>query len=280
MSSDARWIRPPVARRTVGLASVGARPCGAGGRMARWVAAACSVLAALAACTASAAAQRGGPGFLFKPPAGSITVRAGFDHANAESDIFSFTTEQLTLSRGDFSGATFGADLSFRLTPRVDLMVGTSYAGRSRPSEFRHFVDQDDLPIQQTTTFQRVPVTAGLKLYILPRGQRIGHLAWVPARLTPYVGGGAGALWYRFRQAGDFVDADTREIFTDTFSSSGWTPEAHALAGLELSLSPRVALVTEGRYTWASARMSDDFANFDRIDLSGFSATTGLALRF
>jgi hypothetical protein len=280
MSWGARRIRSPVARPSLGLPSVEARSPGAEGRTARWVASACGTLAALAAFTSSAPAQRGGPGFLFKPLTGSVIVRAGFDHANAGSDIFSFTTEQLTLSRGDFSGATFGADLSFRLAPRVDLMVGTSYAGRSRLSEFRHFVDQDNLPIQQTTTFQRVPVTAGLKLYILPRGQRIGHLAWVPARLTPYVGGGGGALWYRFRQKGDFVDADTREIFTDTFSSSGWTPEAHALAGLELSLSPRVALVTEGRYTWASARMSDDFANFDRIDLSGFSATVGLALRF
>lgn len=236
--------------------------------------------AALAVVPATASAQSGGDGFFFKPPAGSITLYGGFDHANAGSDIFSFTTSQLTVDRGDFSAPTVGVDLSFRLASRFDAVLGVAYAGRSTPSEFRDFVDQNDLPIQQTTTFQRLPVSASLKAYLVPRGRTIGHYAWVPNRYALYVGAGGGAMWYRFRQRGDFIDFNTNEVFSDTFASSGWTPEGHALAGLEISLSPRWAITTEGRYTWARATLGSDFSGFQRIDLSGVSATAGLTVRF
>lgn len=238
------------------------------------------VLLAVALGAVPAQAQRGGDGFLFDEPAGSLALSAGFDHANAKSDIFSFTTDRLTIDRGDFSALAVAAQLSLRVAPRFDVVFGTSYAGTTTPSEFRDFVDQDDLPIEQKTTFQRIPVTVGLKAYLLPRGRSIGHFAWVPERYAPYVGVGGGAMWYRFRQRGDFIDFDTNEVFRDTFTSSGWTPAAYGMAGIEFSLSPRFALIGEGRYTWAKANLSEDFANFDRIDLSGVSATAGIAVRF
>lgn len=235
---------------------------------------------ALAALAPRATAQSAGSGFLFAPPSGSFTLRAGYAHAAAGSDVFSFTTNQLTVNRGDFSGFTVAGDFGFRVASRVDLVLGSSYAGTNTRSEFRNFVDQNDLPIEQTTTFQRVPVTASVKLYLAPRGRSVGHFAWIPARLTPWVGGGGGAEWYRFRQRGDFVDFGTNAVFPDVFSSSGWTPEAHAMAGVDLSLSPRFAVTGEGRYTWARANMSQDFAGFDKIDLSGFAVTAGIAVRF
>lgn len=243
------------------------------------VAAVGMLLAALASA-APAHAQGSGHGFLFGEPRGSIALRAGFAHANAGSDVFSLTTRQLTLGRGDFSGFTIATDLALRLGQRLDAVLGVAYAGSSTPSEFRDFVDQNNLPIQQTTTFQRVPVTASLRAYLTPRGRSIGHFAWVPRKLAVYVGGGGGAMWYRFRQRGDFVDFQTNAVFSDQFTSSGWTPEAHALAGLDVSLTPRLALTGEGRYTWANARMSSDFEGFHRIDLSGFAVTAGLAVRF
>lgn len=243
------------------------------------VASALALLAALAAA-APASAQGSGHGFLFKEPVASFAVRGGFAHARAGSDIFSFTTDQLTLDRSDFSGFTIGADLGLRLSPRLDAVLGVGWAGTSTPSEFRRLVDQNDLPIQQTTTFQRLPVSASLRMYLTPRGRSIGHFAWVPSRLAIYAGGGGGAMWYRFRQRGDFVDFQTNDVFNDEFTSSGWTPEAHALAGIDLSLTPRLALTGEGRYTWAKATMGDDYSGFDKIDLSGFAVTAGLAIRF
>src|SRR2546423_13901688 len=127
---------------------------------------AAAVAATVLMLAGPAQAQSGGSGFLFKEPIGSFSLRGGFSHATAGSDIFSFAARQLTLAKGDFSGLTVGADLAFRLTPRLDLVFGSDYAGTSKRSEFRDFVDQDNLPIEQTTSLMRVPATIGLKAYL------------------------------------------------------------------------------------------------------------------
>src|SRR3954471_10743022 len=74
-------------------------------------------LVAAAALTAAAAtpalAQQGGKGYLFHEPMARITIRGGYDHATAGSDIFDEVTQNLTLRKGDFSSGTFGADVAF-----------------------------------------------------------------------------------------------------------------------------------------------------------------------
>jgi hypothetical protein len=87
-------------------------------------------------------------------------------------------------------------------------------------------------------------------------------------------------MWYEFLQAGDFVDFQTLDVFPDRFESSGWAPAGQAMLGFELSLTTRLGLSAEARYTLAKARLSSDFQGFDPIDLSGASATMGVALRF
>jgi hypothetical protein len=224
-------------------------------------------------------AQSAGDGFLFKPPRASWSFRGGYAVATASSDIFSFSTTQLTLRRRDFDAPTFGTDFAIRLTPRFDVVVGVSYAGEKAHSEFRDWVDQDNLPIQQTTNFVRVPLMASVKAYLTPRGRSIGKYAWVPSRYALYAGAGAGAMWYRFRQDGDFVDFQTLAVFPDQLQSQGWTPAAQGFLGLEFSLKTRLAVTVEGRYMLAKADLSRDFQGFDPIDLSGASATMGFAVR-
>ena len=214
-----------------------------------------------------------------------MTLRGGFDRALAGSDIFQFMTDTLTLSKGDFSGFTFGGDLGFSVTPRVDVSFGAGYVRSKKVSEFREYVGSDDLPINQTTTFSRLPLTATVKAYLTPRGRSIGTLAWIPNRISPYVGAGGGALRYELVQEGEFVDsADDGSgnfaIFYDHYRSAGWTPTAHALLGAEFALTPRLGFSTEGRYGWAKSDLSGDFVGFEPIDLSGFSATMGLTVRF
>jgi hypothetical protein len=247
---------------------------------ARLAAAALAITLALVLPASTAAGQGSGDGFLFKEPTVTVVLRGGFAHASAESDIFTFVKDELTLGSGDFSGPTLGADVAIRITPRFDVVVGASYAGRSARSEFRDWVDQDDRPIEQTTKFRRVPVTASAKLYLTPRGRSIGRFVWLPARYAPYVGVGGGAMWYRFSQEGDFVDFETLDVFSDELESSGWTGTAHAMAGLDFALTPRLGLTGEARYTYANATLSDDFEGFDEIDLSGISTTIGLSIRF
>lgn len=236
-------------------------------------------LGVLVAASAPVVRAQGGDGFLFRRPPSTFGLRFGFDHPLAQSEVFQFVTEQLTLRRRDFGSLTVAGDISARLSDRVDLVLGAAYAGRGARSEFHDWVDQDTLPIEQRTTFQRAPVTVGLRAYVVPRGRSVGQLAWVPASRALYVGAGAGAMWYRFRQNGDFVDFQTFDVFRDRFDSSGWTFTAYGLAGMEVSLGPRFFLTGEARYTWARATLRDAYVGFDRIDLSGLALTAGIGIR-
>src|SRR5437868_3709915 len=65
-------------------------------------------VALVAACALPMQAQQSGDGFLFKQPAVSLRLTGGFAHPTASSDLFSFVTDELTLSKNDFNGMTLG----------------------------------------------------------------------------------------------------------------------------------------------------------------------------
>lgn len=246
----------------------------------RSAAVAVAAVATLLLAPSGARAQGSGEGFLFSPPGAGLVLRGGVASATANGDLYSFLTDQFTLDKGDFRAPSFGADFLVKVAPRVDLDFGLGYAGSRKQSEFRHFVGTDNLPIQQTTSLTRVPINAGVRIYLAPRGREIGKYVWIPNKLVPYVGAGGGMMWYRLHQAGDFIDFKTNNVFADSFQSSGWAPSAHAMAGFDYTLSPRLALNGEARYIRAKAQLGSDFTGFDGIDLSGFGVTLGLNVRF
>jgi hypothetical protein len=222
-----------------------------------------------------------GRGFLLGVPEGSLTLRGGWALASAGSDIFSFTTDQLTLKRRDFSSPVAGADLAFRVLSNTDFVITTAYERMDKRSEFRRFIDNNNQPIEQNTEFIRVPVTVSVKQYLTARGRSIGHLAWIPSRFSAYVGAGGGATWYRFRQDGDWIDFKTNDVFSAVMQSDGWTPTIHVLTGAEWNLSARMAAVTEARYERSHAGLNATaFDGFGPIDLSGFSTTAGITVRY
>lgn len=220
------------------------------------------------------------PDFLFRTPKVSLGFRAGYAVASASSEIFDFTRQELTVGSRDFDAAAFGGQLAITITPRVDFAIDLSYASSTTPSENREYVGTDDLPINQTTEFRRVPLTFGFKAYLKDRGRSVGRFAWIPTTWAPYVGASGGWVWYRYRLDGDFVDYQTLDIYYDRYTSDGSAPTLHVYGGADWSLSPTVFLTTEARYQWANANMSDDFVDFDAVDLSGFQATMGISLRF
>jgi hypothetical protein len=231
------------------------------------------------AALATAAPLSAQDGYLFGTPRLSLTVRAGAAAPAANGEIYDFMTNQLTLDRNDFTSASFGADLGVRIHPQVDLMLSIATAHSSNDSEFRDFVETNDEPIRQTTDLTRTPVTAGLKIHLMPRGRSISRYAYVPTRFSPYVGGGAGVMFYRLEQYGDFVDFETLDIFTDQFESNGETFTANAFAGGDFWLATRVGLNVEARYNWAKADLNYDFSDFGEIDLKGWQLTAGISLR-
>jgi len=221
-----------------------------------------------------------GDGFLFGRPTVTTSFYGGFARPSAGSDVFAFASDNLTLNKGDFAGFSFGGNMGFRMASRLELQIGANVMVRTVGSESRDFIGTDDLPIEQTTIFRRMPVTAGLKYYVTPPGRSLGKLAWVPNRFATYVAAGGGTMYYSFKQDGEFVDFETLDIFPASLESKAWTPSGYGAVGVDYTLSPRVGLTSEARYDFARAEMSREFQGFDRIDLSGISVNVGLNFRF
>ena len=240
-----------------------------------------STASLLALAPLSARAQMGsGTGFLFRVPTVRLALSGGFAQPRGQGDIYNLLTTELTLDRRDFASAAFSLSAGYRIAPRVEIGLNSSYSGRSAGSETRNFVGEDDLPVVQTTTLDRVPVMATGRVSLLSPGRAIGRYAWIPSRVVPFLGGGAGAVWYRLRQNGEFVDTKTLDIFKDQFESKGWSVGATGFGGADISLAPRYGLTVEGRYLWARAPMNGDFSTFNKIDLSGYDASIGVFVRF
>ena len=248
----------------------------AGGARRNWLVGA--VLAAAAAAM-PLGAQGTGNGYLFGEPTGGLTIRAGWHIASASSDFFEQATTDFNLDKSDFSGPTIGAEFAMRLSPQLDFTLDGAWTGVNRKSHYRDLVDNNNQEIEQTTTLRKVPLTANIRAYLTPRGRSVGRLAYIPAKVVPWVGIGAGAMWYDLQQSGDFVNKATGAVFNDRFDSSGWGPALQGMGGVDVTLTPRIALTGDARYVWSRASMGDSFEGFDKIDLSGVSIALGVTFR-
>jgi len=242
-----------------------------------------AILLLLTAASSAAAQQpRATPDFLFGEPRGSFGIRGSWVFARADSDVFDFLQTHLTIDPGAFDAPGIAADLAFAVTPRLDAVVGFEFSQASAASEYRAFVDNDRRPIEQTTRLREANLSGTMRVMLLPRGVAISRLAWIPRRVAPYVGAGGGLLWYDFTQIGDFIDVGSRNmaVFSDVFTSRGWTPSAHALGGVDVRVHRRMYVTVEGRYLWAAARLERRFEGFDPIDLAGLRLSAGINLLF
>ena len=226
-------------------------------------------------------AQQPAPDFLFGPPNGMVGFRSGWVFARAESDLQSFIQRTLTVDREDFNAPAIGMDVEFWLTPRASIVGGFDWSQASKDSEYRDFVDNQRLPITQSTRLRELNLSGSVKFALTPHGREISRRAWIPAAVTPYVGAGAGLLRYELLQYGDFIDVNTvnMEVFTDTLRSDGWRPSAQVFGGVDIKLLKRMYLSGEARYLWSNATPDLDF-DFDSIDLTGLKATVGIHYMF
>ncbi|MCG6988781.1 MAG: hypothetical protein LJF06_11450 [Gemmatimonadetes bacterium] len=234
--------------------------------------------------TPRAPAQRQRPDFMFGRPHVSLTILGGYAIPSATPNGVINTqlpTDQaLTFYRKNFNSAAVTGELAVRATDRLDIIMDLGYSGGKVRSEYTNWVDNNNLPIQQTTRLTRTPLTFGVKAYLWSPGRSIGQLAWIPAHWVPFVGAGAGWVWYRFEQSGDWVNFQNNNVYSDTYRASGRGATANVFGGADWSVSPHLVLTAEGRYSWAHAPMGGDFQNFRDINLSGFRASAGISLRF
>ena len=225
------------------------------------------------------------PDFLFGRPDFSVGVRGAGVLARADSNIFEFTEGLLTLEKSNFNAPGIAIDLGFPLTSRLDAQAGFEFSRSSAASNYRDFTDAEGLEIEQTTSLSQVNLSGSIELAVLPRGRAVGQYAWVPAAVTPYVGAGAGLVWYRFEQQGDFVDFVDNSIFNGLLQSSGWTPGAHVFTGVDVKVARQILVTGEVRYQWAETTMTGDFADPNRevdflIDLTGLRISGGVQFLF
>lgn len=231
--------------------------------------------------TEGMAQSGGGEGFLFREPGVSVTVYGGVNQPGAGGDLFGYARREFTLDRAGFRSPTVGFDLAFVVGPRTELLFGLMPASSRVASEYREWVDGDDKPIEQTTAYQRAPLTASVRYYLVDRGRAIGSTAWIPATIVPFVGAGVGTVRYSFEQVGDFIDVATLAVRPDRLTSRGWAPVLQASGGVQYNLSRRLLFTGELRYLRGSADASTpnrDYIGY-RLDLSGLTTLVGFTLR-
>jgi hypothetical protein len=230
--------------------------------------------------------QRQRPDFLFGHPHVVASLRVGYAMpTEGPGEIVNvggrFPSDQaLDFYRHNLNSASVEGELAVRATERLYITGDVGYAGGKTRSEYVNYVDNNNLPIQQTTRLSRTDLTFGVKEYLWAPGRSIGRLAWVPRQWAPFVGAAGGWMWYTFRQSGDFVDFQDLSVYSDRYGTSAKTGTFNVFGGADLTLSPFFSLTVEGRYTWAHAPMQGDFSGFKDINLSGFRASGGISLRF
>lgn len=233
---------------------------------------------------------QGGPGFLFKRPVFSVGVRVGYAVPRLGGQLFDQTLDDFiplgadTTSSLSFSSPYLGGEIAFKPWDRWDIALNIGWTRSRSLTEYRRFVEEisptQRVPIQQETTYQVVTGTLGVKYYLRERGRRVGSLAWVPQRLTPFMGAGVGLSSYDFRQVGDFVDTQTFEIFSDWLETSDDGLLAYGAAGADFALWKNALVTAEARYTFSKADVGGPFIGFNDIDLAGLQLLVGIGFQF
>ncbi len=179
---------------------------------------------------------------------------------------------------GALKGLFGGVEVNAELMRNLELGVHLDGYGRTIDTRYRRYVRDDGTQIRQSLRISMVPLGATLRFVTTSKR----------ARFAPYVGAGVDAVFYSYKEEGEFIDFfdPSRPVVGDSFHSDGVSFGAHAVGGLRVYLNRDFAIVGEGRYQWTpDHRMGGDFAPNDsglvnRIDLSGASFEIGLHVRF
>jgi hypothetical protein len=186
--------------------------------------------------------------------------------------------EYLTIDDRGYDTHLFRFVGGFSVTPRADLVFDLAPSKSRTMGEYRELEWESGLPITHSTEILQIPISAGVRYWVVPRGRRIGRLAWVPNTLAFHVGGGGGTRWYKLRQRGDFVDFVDLLIYRDTPQSQGWALSGHVSAGASIRTTRRLFVVAELRQVWSRTALAGSY--FGDIGLSGLQMTGGVEFVF
>jgi opacity protein-like surface antigen len=209
--------------------------------------------------------------------AGGLDLRIGGYFPRGNDTLFQDVRDLYLVEKSDFFGVYGGIEYNQVLMDNVELGIHLDGYGRTVDTSYRDYTRPGGDEIFQSLKLNMVPL--GVSIRFVPTSKR--------ARIAPYVGGGVDAIFYHYEESGDFIDFFDPElaIVGDTFVSDGAAFGFHVLGGLRVYINRDIAIVGEGRYQWAKDDMGDDFAPnetglVNRLDLSGWTATIGVHIRF
>lgn len=195
----------------------------------------------------------------------------------AEYTLFQDACELYAVDKGAFDGVYGGIEYNHVLMDNVEVAVHLDGHSKTVDTFYRDYERPDGTNIFQSLRLRTAPL--GVSLRLVPTSKRV--------RFAPFVGGGVDAVFYEYEEFGDFIDFFDPDlpIYNDAFIDEGVAFGLHAFGGLRLYLNRDFAIVGEARYQWAAKDMGDDFAPnepgfVNRIDLSGWTWTVGLHVRF
>jgi opacity protein-like surface antigen len=197
---------------------------------------------------------------------------------SARSDFWDDNFKNFKASRGSVAGFAFGGDYIHHLDRHNALLLSSGFTLSSKSEPARNMTDESGNPLEHHLNFDLFTLAAGYVLY--PAG--------TDSPVIPYLGAGVGLYAgelrsYRSSFTTDDCDENGENCtteYTESKDSSFATFGYFALAGLEVPVTPGMALLLDGRYTVAHAHLGGNFADNNHLDLSGLQLTAGVALRF
>jgi len=133
---------------------------------------------------ASVQRPRENPDFLFGRPAGTFGIRGSWIFNREGSDWYNFVTDQLTIDRGAFNAPAVTLEVGFSLSPRFEVLAGVDFSGSSTSSEYRRFVDNNRLPINQRTELKGTTLS-GSDREAAKAATKMASTIWPPSNARP-----------------------------------------------------------------------------------------------
>lgn len=203
---------------------------------------------------------------------GSVRILLGQFDPDCDSQYWDEKFTDFTGSAKDFEDYIFQVDYRFPLSHGTALLFGLGWYEGATTQAYRDYVDAGGNDISHKTALS----TGDLSMaWIFEFGQRRNAV-------TPYIGLGAGYLWWELEEAGDFIDFGDPDlpIFNARYRSTGSTWELFAVVGVDFRISHSASLVVQARWHDADDELGDDFAGFGTIDLSGLDYSLGVSFNF
>ncbi len=213
-------------------------------------------------------------------PDSEVSLGLGGFEPRGSGGLWEVNELVFTQAPQDFGDLTGSFRIGGSLNEYVILDVGSSYYDATETSRERFYTTTGGGAIAHDARLRLMPITTDIRFLPFGRYRETGDKSRGLRIVSPYIGFGAGAVLWSYREAGDFVDPASLTIYYDELEARGVAFEYHGMAGVDVNVNPNLGFYVEGRISRADDDLSSDFSGFDEFDLSGVSLTAGMRFRF